>query len=241
MIARLSLWAAVSASVPMPPGVAAGQHASAATAILQHLDLNSFPNSTGPRREPTRHTPADYGLAKTESFDDGWAQASEPNNGWHMAVFMLDGEANTRTICFTDAGGNGATFRATQALHVTLDASGRWRAIQVTDQVGCKNRPAFVAVSRPPSGTGSAPLALDVEDALRRVRKAAGERRASGEVPRVRPDVIRLEAEDDRSFTFSVHAAEGCLPHQPMCSALIGHYLVDKATGTVLYADRDPG
>ncbi len=241
VIMRLWLGATLAAGL-LTPGVATGQNASAAAAILRHLDLNSFPNSTSPRRKPTRHTPADYGLMKVESFDDGWAQASEPDDGWHMAVFVLSAKANTRTICFTDAGGGGATYRATQALSVTPEASGRWRALSIPDQVGCRNSLALAAAApQLPSTTSSGPRPLDAEGAVRLVREAANGHRAPGGAPRVRPDVVRQKAEDDRSFTFSVHAADGCLPGQPVCSTLIGHYRVGKATGTVLDADRDPG
>lgn len=209
-----------------------------ATTILRHLDLNSFPNSTGPRRQAALHTPSDYGLTKMESFDDGWAQASEPDDGWFMSDVVLDGRGRTRTICFNDTGGKGATYRSTQALRVTLDRNGRWEAVPIGDQVGCENHPGTGAVlSQLPA---AASHRVDAREAGRLVRTAAAARRAGGIAPRVRPDVIRLEVQDDRSFTFSVHAADGCPRIQPVCSTLVGHFRVDKATGTITDADREP-
>ena len=120
----------------VPPG-------AEATAILQHLDLNSFPNSTGPRRQPALRAPADYGLTRVETFDDGWAQVSEPDDGWHMSAQVLEVSPVSATLCFLDTGGNGASYRATQVLHVHLQADARWAAVQVADRADCRNDPAF--------------------------------------------------------------------------------------------------
>lgn len=123
----------------------APEDASVATTILRHLDLNSFPNSAGPRRQAALHTPSDYGLTRTESFDDGWAQAGEPDDGWLMSVVVLDGRARVRMICFNDTGCKGATYRATQALRVTLDPSGRWKK-------PCRSATRSAARTTPPPG-----------------------------------------------------------------------------------------
>ena len=116
-----------------------------ATAILQHLDLDTFPNSTGPRRRRLLHTPADYGFSKLERFDDGWTQISEPDDGWHLSAFLLDRGKASATICFVDAGGRGATYRATQVLRVKLGGNARWAAVQIADRPGCRNDPPFPA------------------------------------------------------------------------------------------------
>ena len=245
---RIGAFTAITLAVASINGVATARRAgttrdtapedpSVATTILRHLDLNSFPNSTGPRRQAALHTPSDYGLTKIESFDDGWAQASEPGDGWFMSVVVLDGRARASTICFTDTGGKGATYRTTQALRVTLRPSGQWEAAPVADQLGCKNDPASGIVPFPPPAR---PHRVDAREARRLVRAAAAARRAAGSTPRARPDVIRLGVEDDHSFTFSVHAAGGCPQGERVCSTLLGHLRVDKATGTVTDADRDP-
>lgn len=248
LASRIGTVAAIALAVASIEGVATARQAeptrdtapedpSVATTILRHIDLNSFSNSTGPRRQAALHTPSDYGLTKIESFDDGWAQASEPGDGWFMSVVVLDGRARAHTICFNDTGGKGATYRTTQALRVTLDPSGRWEAVPVGDQLGCKNDPASGIVPSPPPAR---PHRVDGREASRLVRAAAAARRAAGSAPRARPDLIRLGAEDDRSFTFSVHAAGGCPQGERVCSALIGHFRVDKATGIVIDADREP-
>lgn len=119
--------------------------ATGAADILHHLDLDSFANSTGPRRQPALHTPADYGLTSFQSFDDGWTEASEPDDSWHMSALLLEGSSKSGTICFVDAGGNGATYRATEVLHVQIGADDRLTATQIADRPDCRNEPPFKA------------------------------------------------------------------------------------------------
>ena len=123
--------------------------ATVAAAILQHLDLDSFPNSTGARRQPTLRTPADYGLIRLEAFDDGWVQVSEPDKGWYMSTLVLEGSREAATLCFRDTGGNGASYRATQVLHVQLQADARWTALQIADRTDCRNNPPLPPASQP--------------------------------------------------------------------------------------------
>ncbi len=122
------------------PGAPHGS-ARQAAAILHDLDLGSFPNSTGPRRQAGLYTPADYGFTSAEAFDDGWAQLSAPADHWHMSALLLDGGAGKATICFVDAGGTGATYRATQVLHVEYGRNARWIARQIADRPDCRNMP----------------------------------------------------------------------------------------------------
>ena len=122
---------------------------TAAAVILQHLDLNSFPNSTGARRQPTLRTPADYGLVRLEAFDDGWVQVSKPDDGWYMSALVLEGSQEAATLCFLDTGGNGANYRTTQVLHVQLQADARWTALQIADRTDCRNNPPLPAASPP--------------------------------------------------------------------------------------------
>ena len=129
------------------PGVSTAR----ASVILQRLDLNSFANSTAPRRQATRHTPSDYGLTKVERFDDGWVQISRPDSGWLMSALFLEGNATSGTICFMDTGGHGATYQATQVLQVELGSGGRWTATQVADRSDCQNDLRY------PSGIGNGP------------------------------------------------------------------------------------
>lgn len=135
-------------------GVAAGapprqttttSSATGAVDILHRLDLDSFLNSTGPRRQPTLQTPVDYGLTSFQSFDDGWTEANEPDDSWHMSALLLEGSSKSGTICFVDAGGKGATYRATQVLHVQTGADDRLTATQIADRPDCRNQPPFKA------------------------------------------------------------------------------------------------
>lgn len=137
-------FAAVTAALAQTVTGPVAPAARVATTILKHLDLNSFPNSTGPRRQQSLNTPADYGFIKLESFDDGWAQISEPEDGWHMSALLLAGGKKAATVCFLDTGGKGATYRATQVLHVTRGETGHWSAVQVSDRPDCRNNPPFI-------------------------------------------------------------------------------------------------
>jgi hypothetical protein len=114
-----------------------------AATVLLHLDLTSFANSTGPRRRAGLYTPADYGLSKVETFKDGWTQVSEPRGGWFMSALLLAGSPRAATICFTDTGGNGASYRATEVLQIQRQADARWTAVQVADRADCQNNPPF--------------------------------------------------------------------------------------------------
>ncbi len=143
---------AILTAEPVSSGVVQAHHHSSiakASAILRHLDLDSFPNSTGPRRQRSLHTPMDYGFTELDQFSDGWVQTSEPENSWHMSAFLLDDGVRSATICFGDAAGRDGTYRAVQVLHVTLGATGLWTAVQVPDRVGCHNNPPL-AISSPP-------------------------------------------------------------------------------------------
>lgn len=124
----------------------------AAAAVLVHLDLTSFPNSTGPRRQAALYSPADYGLSKVETFDDGWTQVSEPRGGWFMSALLLAGSPKAATICFTDTGGNGASYHATEVLQVQRQADARWTAMQVADRADCRNNPSLEPKSRTTPG-----------------------------------------------------------------------------------------
>jgi hypothetical protein len=123
--------------------------AMAAGTILRHLDLNSFANSTGPRRQAGLHTPGDYGFVTVEGFADGWAQMGEAGDRWHLSALLLDRHGRSAAICFVDAGGKGARYRATQVLEVTPAANGRWTAVPIADRPGCRNDPPLVPASTP--------------------------------------------------------------------------------------------
>lgn len=129
--------------------VSASPKARAATAILKRLDLNSFPNSSGPRRRRSLHIPSDYGFTDVKSFDDGWAQLSEPEDSWHISALLLASGKGTATVCFVDAGGKGSTYRATQVLDATLGVTGLWTATQVADRPDCRNNPPYVLGVKP--------------------------------------------------------------------------------------------
>lgn len=135
---------------PAPPPTAA--------AVLLHLDLTSFANSTGPRRRPALYSPADYGLSKVEAFNDRWTQVSEPDGGWSMSALLLTGSPEAATICFIDTGGRGASYRATEVLQVQRQADARWTAVQIADRADCRNDPPLEPkAQRTPSRSNGVP------------------------------------------------------------------------------------
>ncbi|WP_156363658.1 hypothetical protein [Sphingomonas sp. Leaf357] len=177
-----------SCTHPAPIGVirkpiSTATDAPTSSAIMRRLDLNSFPNSTGPRRKISLHTPTDYGFTNFKVFPDGWAQLSEPNDEWHMSALLLDWKDGVATICFVDAGGGGARYRATQVIRTSLDSGARWKAMQVGDRPDCRNDPRFpvkAGVSVGASGGLMArefgSLCLDRPSSTAAIRKRASDR-----------------------------------------------------------------
>ncbi|MCP9221497.1 hypothetical protein MKP08_01880 [Erythrobacter sp. LQ02-29] len=108
--------------------------------LIRHLDLSSFRNSTGPRREAGKTSFADYGFTRVEEEANG-ATLYEPDFGWLMSVRILAREGNRMRVCFSDRGMGMARYRAQSAL--TVDMSGeRWTAKEVEGGFeGCVNDP----------------------------------------------------------------------------------------------------
>lgn len=126
--------------------------------IVSHLDLNSFPNSTGARRRVSAHVPADYGFTKIEGFPDGWVQFSQADDSWHIGALLLQRSQKTATLCFTDSAGADGTYRSTQVLEVRFDGHARWTGVPMVDRPDCKNVPADR--SNAADGDGPAPAAV---------------------------------------------------------------------------------
>lgn len=87
------------------------------------------------------------------------------------------------------------------------------------------------------------PLPMDERAAAQLVIQIAADQRSGGNAnanANAKSNNVRLEGQDGQNFSFSVHSASGCLPGQPVCSTLIGHFRVDKEHGTIFDADRHP-
>lgn len=137
----LPAFASFTCSHIVPAVTVSTIHEPQASEILSQLDLTSFPNSTGPRRQSRLHTPGDYGFTKQGKGEGGWARLSEPNGDWSLSALLIEDGRASKTICFVDAGGGGATYRATETLQVKREPDGRWTAVRVGDRPGCRNDP----------------------------------------------------------------------------------------------------
>jgi|SRR5579859_4284373 len=123
-----------------------GQHRGPAPRVTQtevalHLDLTSFPNSTGPRRKIGALTPADYGFTRI-SRREGWTVLSEQDGGWIIGVRLLSTDASGALICFLDEARNGGTYRDQSALEVAPSSDGLFHAQRTLRPVrGCPSVP----------------------------------------------------------------------------------------------------
>lgn len=77
--------------------------ADAIDAVIAKLDLNSFPNSTGPRRQAGKHSFADYGFTEVEKRSDG-ATLTSTGGGWVMAFRILSASQKAIKLCLVDQG-----------------------------------------------------------------------------------------------------------------------------------------
>ncbi|WP_420010102.1 pesticin immunity protein [Xanthomonas sacchari] len=133
----------LSASSPAAP-----PQAGITDAVIQHLDLTSFPNSVGPRRLPGKTTFADF-VDVTKTADG--ARLLQTDKGWMMRFEVLSADATSVRLCFHDTGlarpgeSRAPSYNATSALLVSTASQGMWTARQVpAGFADCKNAPAGV-------------------------------------------------------------------------------------------------
>ena len=126
---------------------AASAEADDVSALIDRLDLTSFPNSVGPRRVAGKSTFADYGFTAIERSHRGAVLTTE-DRGWMMEFEVVSDDRQSLQLCFHDRGlqrpGDifGPTYDATSALRVTKSPDGPWTAAQVRGGfAGCRNDP----------------------------------------------------------------------------------------------------
>ncbi len=101
--------------------------------IVHRLDLTSFANSVAPRREPDKHSFADYGFTRVEAQAHG-AVLTEDDDEWQMAFDIVAITPDTIDICFHDQAlrrpgqDAGSSYNTTSALRITRSEHGRWTA-----------------------------------------------------------------------------------------------------------------
>lgn len=84
-------------------------------AIAAMVDLRSFPNSTGPRREDHLRTFADYGFTEV-TVVDGTVELYDEDRSWMFAVTPLETTDDRAILCILDRALDGATYLANDAV-----------------------------------------------------------------------------------------------------------------------------
>ena len=134
-------------------GIAAlpGQPGNGVQDVIAHLDLTSFPNSTGPRREPGKRSLADYGFTDVEMIPGG-AKLYRPDRGWVMTIRVLETHGSSIRICLRDRGLKRAndirapSYDTQSALLVHASDQRWWRASQQRGGFAtCRNDPPMSA------------------------------------------------------------------------------------------------
>lgn len=103
---------ALPATAPLTPDIAT---------IAAQLDMTSFRNSTGPRRQDGLVTPADYGFTEIET-GDGIVTLTRPDESWLLSLRLLD-DAEPLAVCITDRAQNGGSYFTVTAYALTLDGA----------------------------------------------------------------------------------------------------------------------
>lgn len=92
--------------------------------VVEHLDVTSFPNSIGPRREPNKRTLLDYGYSTVTYHGDENAALQSPDRDWAMGVTVLAQDETGAVICWTDKAENGGSYNVQHPLKLRLSESG---------------------------------------------------------------------------------------------------------------------
>ncbi len=144
---RMGLVAALAALVANGAPLAASSYDRQVHAVIANLDLTSFPNSVGPRREPGKTTFADYGFVDLETIANG-AILTQEDKGWMMSFTILSAGPSGLRLCFHDRGlarpGDviGPSYNTWSALFVSTAWRGLWTARQIPGGfANCRNDP----------------------------------------------------------------------------------------------------
>ncbi len=102
--------------------------------VIAKLDLTSFNNSIGPRREKGKHTFEDYGFALSQS-DEKKAVVREPDGSWEFVVTLLPGTESIK-ICLEDKALNGGSYHTQHAYMLAPAKDGLLQA-SLTEDPAC--------------------------------------------------------------------------------------------------------
>ena len=87
--------------------------------IVRSLDLRSFRNSTGPRRQKRLITPQDYGFARSYR-EDGVLELYTSDDNWMMSFPLLNYTGLGEILCSDDKANNGGAYNSRIPLEVRL-------------------------------------------------------------------------------------------------------------------------
>jgi len=138
-LARFFLLFASSALVSAAPTPASKQ--KIARQVIARLDVTSFPNSIGPRRQKGKKTFADYGFKRVTMTRNGadLIQAFGDNDDWLMSIEVLRASSSEILICLQDKAENGGTYNSVEPISVRVGHQRLWRGVPLKHSVpGCK-------------------------------------------------------------------------------------------------------
>ncbi|RZJ05235.1 MAG: hypothetical protein EON89_04865 [Brevundimonas sp.] len=107
--------------------------------ILRRLDLNSFPNSTGPRKVAGWKYPSDWSF--TELIEEGGSATLARPGDWSISLWVIRQTADGAVVCFLDRAHNGGTYSTRTALRVVGDAKAGYRAVERVQDATCEPLP----------------------------------------------------------------------------------------------------
>ncbi|RZI98536.1 MAG: hypothetical protein EON90_12975 [Brevundimonas sp.] len=119
--------------------VQAIQQDVSAADILQRLDLNSFPNSTGPRKVAGWKYPADWSF--TVLREEGGSAVLERPGAWAMSLRIIRRTEDGIIVCFFDHAQNGGNYSARSALRIVGDGAGGYRVAEEVEDPTCEPLP----------------------------------------------------------------------------------------------------
>lgn len=109
-------------------------------AIAELVDVTSFPNSIGPRRQDGLRTFKDYGFTDVRLVDET-VELYEADGSWMFAITVLLSEDNRAVLCILDRALGGPTYNAQKPVAFV---PGEERLLVATDEaIESPDCPAF--------------------------------------------------------------------------------------------------
>ena len=143
VIAILALGAA-KAAAPVP----ANQDQRLALQVIRHLDVTTFRNSIGPRRQTNKHSLADYGFTDLRLSKRG-ADIYESDGRWMMGFSIILSSPKFINLCWVDRAVGSGTYNTARALAVFPVEDRLWRASDQTNGFpDCPGAPPIVTSPR---------------------------------------------------------------------------------------------